>query len=115
MTVYFIRMRGTDLYKIGWTQALDARVRLYQLQTASPFALDLVATFPGLSRRIESEVHGLLADERLRGEWFELGNPCVLGSSLDWMLEGCPAAFGPLVDEARALTAETFPPEHLDG
>jgi hypothetical protein len=44
-------------------------------QCSSPFELKVVLSyFVGNMRREESEIHGLFAQKRVRGEWFELNH-----------------------------------------
>lgn len=54
--------------KIGWT-ALPPRQRLSALQQANATELHLVCAFPG-SRALEENLHLLLDEYRIRGEWF---------------------------------------------
>jgi hypothetical protein len=77
--VYFAHAIGTPFVKVGWT-AHDpsecsmwtaALARINDLRTGCPHELRLVRVMEG-SRDDESQVHGLLADRRVRGEWFAL-------------------------------------------
>jgi hypothetical protein len=65
---YIIHARGTHFYKIGQSDRIDGR--LYELQSASPLALKLVAVSASLS--LESELHEKYRTWRIRGEWFRL-------------------------------------------
>lgn len=66
--VYFIEAEDTEFFKIGCS--MDPRQRLMELQTASPFNLQLVATLVGGARK-EKEIHSLFKLDRYRGEWFK--------------------------------------------
>lgn len=75
MGVYFIRAVGTDFVKIGVTDG-DPERRRADLQTASPHELRVEACVRGgLSR--EADLHYLLREVRVRGEWFTLGEEQV--------------------------------------
>jgi hypothetical protein len=65
--VYFVR--AGNLVKIGCS--INPRKRLSSMQSGCPTELELVAVVPG-DRDMESSLHDLLADCRVRGEWFEL-------------------------------------------
>jgi hypothetical protein len=70
MSVYVIRCTGTGLYKIGF--AIDVAKRISSLQTGSASALELVLTMKGDVER-ERQLHARFAANRVRGEWFDLG------------------------------------------
>jgi len=67
--VYFIRSGKTHAIKIGFT-AGQVEKRLYSLQTAHPFKLELLATLPGTLEH-EKSLHERFASFRLEGEWFQ--------------------------------------------
>jgi hypothetical protein len=69
MSVYFIEAIGTNRVKIG--HAEDPEKRLAELQTASPFDLQLLFSFPG-DEALEAQYHAKYAHLRVRpnGEWF---------------------------------------------
>src|SRR5262245_21221533 len=68
--VYLIHARETPYYKIGASR--DVEHRLHNLQSASPFALEVehavASSQPG---RLEAALHAAFASRRVRGEWFE--------------------------------------------
>ena len=68
--IYFIRIRGTNMVKIGYTTQ-DVKHRLSQLQVSNPTQLDVEFLFstPDFCR-IEHQLHMLMAKQRIRGEWF---------------------------------------------
>jgi hypothetical protein len=66
--IYLVAIREHGLCKIGLANDPARRVAL--LQTASPFALELVATIPG-GRSAEARLHSAFRPLRVRGEWFE--------------------------------------------
>ena len=68
--VYFIKARGTDRVKIGWTN--DLKKRLANLQTASPFRLKVLLVLDESSRSVEKSLHDRFATARVCGEWFLL-------------------------------------------
>lgn len=67
--IYFVRVQ--DFVKIGFT--VDPQKRLLELQTASPFSLELLCQHEG-NRNKEAELHRRFAKYRVRpdGEWFHL-------------------------------------------
>jgi DNA-binding XRE family transcriptional regulator len=72
-TIYAIAAEGTTLVKIGsTTTAVDKRLK--SLQTGQPFPLSVLAAIPvdGDVLRIERQVHAFLAEDRRRGEWFDI-------------------------------------------
>ena len=72
-TLYAISAVGTSWVKIGSTTGPVIN-RLKALQTAQPFALQVLASIPVKTevRRIERQVNAFLAQERRRGEWFDM-------------------------------------------
>jgi DNA-binding XRE family transcriptional regulator len=72
-TIYAIGAEGIAWVKIGSTRMAATR-RLQELQIGQPFPLTLLATVPvdDNLQRIERQVHAFLAEERRRGEWFEI-------------------------------------------
>lgn len=67
--VYVIHAVGTNRVKIGYSA--DPANRLSELQTASPFPLDLVGTRPG-TPDMERGLHRHLYKHHRVGEWFEI-------------------------------------------
>jgi hypothetical protein len=79
--VYFAQDTGDEgLVKIGSTEHLGFRLRSIELVIRRP--LRLLLAFPG-NYRVETAVHRLLADERVRGEWFR-ASPRVLDAIAFW-------------------------------
>lgn len=79
MTVYFIRVRGTNIVKIGSSERPDDRIQ--QLQVGSPHELELLGTcdspsdeFSDSDGMSEKYYHRRFANRRIRGEWFRLTN-----------------------------------------
>jgi hypothetical protein len=71
MSVYFIRAKGTDLFKIGYTDQSIAK-RLKQLQVACPYELELFGTVAHGTRELEAELQRSLADWNTTGEWYAI-------------------------------------------
>ena len=69
--VYFLRLEGTDMVKVGYSSNLLRRIST--LQTACPWNLLLehVHTTPHCAQ-LEKVLHVALAPARVRGEWFHL-------------------------------------------
>jgi ribosome-binding protein aMBF1 (putative translation factor) len=70
--IYAIGAVGTTYVKIG--SARDVEKRRKELQTGQPFLLHILATIPVETslRRIETQIHRFLAEQRQQGEWFDL-------------------------------------------
>lgn len=66
--VYFIQCGDEGPIKIG--KSTNVESRLQSLQGASPYKLNLLAWFLGVSAD-ETRLHELFAKHRMRGEWFE--------------------------------------------
>lgn len=72
MNVYVIASDG-GMCKIG--VAGDPKSRLNSLSTGHPYGLEVAETFvveDGRARDIERKAHDILADKRLKGEWFSV-------------------------------------------
>jgi hypothetical protein len=70
--VYLIRVVDTNMVKIGYTTN-PVRHRMSQLQVGNPNALEILALVETPRyKEIERELHQLLANRRVRGEWFNL-------------------------------------------
>jgi hypothetical protein len=67
--IYFIEAVGMDRVKIGYT--LDPAKRFVGMLTSSPAPLSLLGCIAGGPQR-EAELHALLAEHRLHGEWFAM-------------------------------------------
>ncbi len=65
--LYFIQSNKTGLIKIG--RAKNPHKRIRELQTGNGEELRLIAYFKGWAWR-ERDLHELLKDFRLHGEWF---------------------------------------------
>lgn len=79
--VYIIHAVGTNRIKIGFTA--DLKRRLKALQTAAPYPLQMLASWPGTEAR-ERRVHRYLSQFRKVGEWFEVP-PFTVGYQI-WQL-----------------------------
>lgn len=73
MSVYFVRCRGTNLVKIGFT-CRDMKERVAALQTCSPGKLEVLGERPEWGRRHEEWLHRRFAGYMESGEWFRM-NP----------------------------------------
>ena len=59
-----------DYIKIGYTSGDNAKRRINQLQTASPFSIKLIGTIAGADTRHENVLHRVFDEDRINGEWF---------------------------------------------
>ena len=70
--VYLIKIKDTDLHKIG--VANDAKKRLAALQTSNPFELELVSCYQVEGPYDhEKRLHRHFQEFRTQGEWFKMG------------------------------------------
>lgn len=66
--VYFIQGENGGAIKIGYTYNIDQRIA--SLQTGYPDKLLVLADIPG-DEVVESELHKIFSEYKLRGEWFK--------------------------------------------
>lgn len=64
--IYFIK--ANDLVKVGITSNLP--MRIYDLQNASPYKLELLITIGDATFKKERELHKRFQEYRVSGEWF---------------------------------------------
>lgn len=69
--IYVIQAENFQRYKIGFSKHPEQRIA--QLQTGSPFKLNLIASWPGTERQ-EKQIHFNLSHCRQAGEWFEIAS-----------------------------------------
>jgi hypothetical protein len=75
--VYFIRAKGTDNVKIGYTQG-PVLERLNQLQVGSFIELEVLASFVSSNcRDFERRMHIKYQDNHVRGEWFDISGDAL--------------------------------------
>lgn len=74
--VYLIKISNQDYYKIGFTKKNPSK-RLKELQTGSPFKLELISSFKSSGARVlENILHKKFQDKSqtlthgVKGEWF---------------------------------------------
>ena len=74
--VYFVKHKGLDPIKIGWTS--DIKGRLASFNCASPFGIILLGTISQPNAHlIEKQLHEKYASKRVRGEWFDISKEDV--------------------------------------
>jgi hypothetical protein len=78
--VYFIRC--SRYVKIGYSADQGAYGRMADLQTLSPFELEMLGTMPG-DKEVEGQMHQLFRIIHVRGEWFHK-TPLLL-AYMDWI------------------------------
>ena len=69
--LYIIKAVGTGLVKIGFSTNVPKRLK--SLQTASPYRLEVLATWAGTDAD-EKALHLKFAEYRKTGEWFKAGD-----------------------------------------
>lgn len=77
--IYIIRHGLTNLYKVGTVDTLTnhtVQKRLRQLQSGNPIPLNVEYVSKDTRERVtvEREIHILLKNRNIRGEWFEIEN-----------------------------------------
>lgn len=73
MNFYILQAENTNYYKIGKTSG-SVYERMCSLQTGCPHKLKLVYKTEDNFFDIEKILHGLLSENCIRGEWFEMKN-----------------------------------------
>lgn len=69
--IYFIKLKGFDIYKIGVTSNLKRR--LYDIDSNSPFGVKLIDSFFFKNvYEMEEMIHDNLKENNVRKEWFKL-------------------------------------------
>ena len=69
--LYFIKLNGFDIYKIGVTSNLKRR--LYDIDSNSPFGVELISYFFFKNvYEMEEMIHDNLKISKVRKEWFKL-------------------------------------------
>jgi hypothetical protein len=71
--VYFLRLEGTPMVKVGFSTNLNQRIST--LQTACPWQLQLefITRTPHYAQ-LEKTIHRALNSSHVRGEWFDLAS-----------------------------------------
>ena len=67
--VYILQVDGFDYYKIG--TSVDVTRRVHDIQAHNPFELKIIYVKEG-SLAVESQIHNLMEEKRVRNEWFQL-------------------------------------------
>jgi hypothetical protein len=73
--VYFIQAGDDGPIKVG-SSTKDVQRRLDELQVGNPYKLRILHSFWTI-RALEKQIHSVLGEHRLQGEWFE-AHPFVL-------------------------------------
>lgn len=74
--VYFIHEEADfKRFKIGYTTNLS--MRLLSLQTGNPDQLVVYKTIENATKRTETQLHGMFAQYRIRGEWFAIDSNII--------------------------------------
>lgn len=107
--VYFIRLAGTNVFKVGVSKNVPKR--LTTLQSSNPYELELVAIlkpFDIIAKEVETAFHQILKYHNchIRGEWFELNEKVI--SRLLFYCEKRKAEFYRLESCFRHLAAQTL-------
>lgn len=70
--VYFVQCDDGMQRPVKIGIALDIKTRIGEMQVGSPHPIRLLASFVG-AREVEQQLHRVLAEHRIQGEWFR---PC---------------------------------------
>jgi DNA-binding XRE family transcriptional regulator len=105
-TIYAIGAKERSEVKIGSTTT-SVESRLRALQTGYPWRLAILAVVPvpATVRRIERQIHALLASHRLSREWFHvtIDTPILTG-----LVEQAQALLGPCLDAKKDASTTWF-------
>lgn len=77
MKLYLIHAVGSCMYKIGYSEKPEQRVKKLQLSSPLPLVLVHTVEVPDsyTGRQAETWVHWKLKQFRSHGEWFQLPSP----------------------------------------
>jgi integrase/recombinase XerD len=79
--VYIFWSRESGTYKIGYSQAKDAKNRLGATQVGHPFPLEIVRQWTvNNPRRLEERLHARFEAQCVQGEWFRLSEEDLLAA-----------------------------------
>lgn len=67
----FVHLRPNGIFKVGYTKAPEAGLRVYNLQIGNPRPIRTFRELAG-NHQDEQRLHMMLAPLRLQGEWFRL-------------------------------------------
>jgi hypothetical protein len=81
-SVYVLWGEHTRWFKVGFTAGSVDR-RAYAIAESLPFRVRILGSVPG-TRRMEADVHRILAPYRTNGEWFDLPEP-VAWAIIRWV------------------------------
>lgn len=70
MAVYFVRAKGTNRVKIGYTKSCDPTKRLHQLKTSCADDLTIVQCYGDGDRGLEKQFHKQFERSHIKREWF---------------------------------------------
>ena len=71
--VYFIKVKGKDLFKIGITKQSNVVNRVANIQSSCPYLIELHSYYSSEDcEKEEVELHDRFKDKRTHGEWFNL-------------------------------------------
>lgn len=74
--VYFVRMGGSNMFKIGYTTNLKSRMST--MQTGCPLQLSVYRKVPHNDpRQFEQYLHECFDNNNIRGEWFNLTEQAI--------------------------------------
>lgn len=69
--LYVIKIKGTNIYKIGVSS--NSQRRIYDLRAANPLPIDVIhlqkCLFP---KELETKIHNYLHDKHIKNEWFKI-------------------------------------------
>lgn len=77
VTLYIIKVKNYDIYKIGITENIVARLK--RLQYNSPIPIGIFELYKNLNnpKHVESSLHKHFKDKNTHGEWFNLSKKDV--------------------------------------
>lgn len=86
--VYFITWGNGNPVKIGWSRALESRLKTFQ--TSFPYELEIRKVIPADDEQLEYQIHRHLDNYRMRGEWFRQSGKVKYVMSKAWDNENLP-------------------------
>lgn len=77
--VYFIKHKNYSPIKIGFSSSDKPQCRISCMQTYSPYGVEIIGVILCQQpKNIEKEIHDMFKDQRLNGEWFDIGTDIAI-------------------------------------
>lgn len=111
--LYVVECAG--FYKIGFAKDVERRVRDFKIGNPLPIRIVLRRTVRGADiNRAERQVHEVLADYRLEGEWFDAPIGIIRGAIKSVVARTKRAEVNRMIDARRALLKRSIRVQNVE-